>query len=170
MQNYGYFSVLSLLVALTPQSLVAQTATGCTRSDVTNPPRIEYQCVGGIILEAEAAAALGFLREDADGRPTVVELLSRGALIEVTPRSGAFQIRTPHAIAAVRGTEYVVDVTAASTAIFVSQGAVTVSRADGSEPVVLTDGLGVDVTPGQPLVVRRWPQDRVDGLLSRFGR
>ncbi len=170
MRNCVIIAMLSLLVALSPQTLVAQDSAGCTRDDLGDPPRIIYQCSGGIVLEAEAAAALGFLARDANDRPTEVEISSDALLIEVAPGSGPFQIRTPHAIAAVRGTVFAVDVTGASTDVFVQEGEVAVSRADGADPVILTDGLGVDVVPGQPLIVRRWPDERVRSLLSRFGR
>ncbi|MEM9105955.1 MAG: FecR domain-containing protein, partial [Pseudomonadota bacterium] len=99
-----------------------------------------------------------------------VRVLSDAVLIEVAPDSGDFQIQTPHAIAAVRGTVYVVDVSADQTDVFVVEGEVSVSRADGSDPVELTAGLGVDVLPGEPLVVRQWPEERVRNLLARFGR
>lgn len=170
MQKCVIFATLCLLVAMFPHSSAAQTATGCTRSELQSPPRIVYRCAGGILLEAEAAAALGFLDAQANDRPTVVELSSDAILIDVETDSGPFQIRTPHAIAAVRGTLYAVSVSDAVTEVFVSRGEVTVSRPDGADPVVLTAGLGVDVSPGQPLVVRQWQAERVNRLLSRFGR
>jgi len=170
MQNYVVFMMLSVLVALSPQTVAAQTSTGCARSDLGDPPRIVYQCAGGVLLEAEAAAVLGIVETEADDRPTEVEISSDAVLIEVAPGSGPFQIRTPHAIAAVRGTVYAVDVTDTMTAVFVSEGDVAVSRRDGSDQVVLTAGFGVEVAPGQPMTVRQWPEERVNGLLSRFGR
>lgn len=170
MQKCVFFATLCMLVALFSQSSAAQTATGCTRSELDAPPRIVYQCAGGILLEAEAAAALGFLDSQANDRPAAVELSSDAILIDVETGSGPFQIRTPHAIAAVRGTQYAVSVTDTLTEVFVSEGEVAVSRPDGSDLVVLTAGLGVDVAPGQPLVVRQWQDERVARLLSRFGQ
>lgn len=163
-------TIFSLLVVMLPHSAAAQTNAGCVKDDLGNPPRIVYQCQGGVILEAEAAAAMGFIEFGQNDRPTDVRVLSDAVLIEVTPDSGAFQIRTPHAIAAVRGTVYIVDVSDDKTDVFVVSGAVTVSRADGSDQVELTAGLGVDVIPGEPAVVRRWPEERVSSLLARFGR
>ena len=169
MQNYITFTILSLLIALLPQTVAAQTSIGCARSDLGDPPRIVYRCAGGVTLEAEAAAALGIVATEADDRPTEVEISSDAVLIEVAPGSGPFQIRTPHAIAAVRGTVYAVDVTGSSTAVFVTEGEVAVSRPDGSDQLVLTPGFGVDFAPDRPVIARQWPQERVDGLLSRFG-
>lgn len=165
-------SLLAVLVvhSLAMQPLAAQTFSGCTRTELTDPARVVYQCVGGVTLEAEAATALGIREQAADDRPTDAEVSSEGLYIEVTPGSGPFQIRTPHAIAAVRGTVYVVDVSQTETAIFVRRGEVSVSHADGSGEALLSPGLGVDVTPGEPLVTKRWPAERVRNLLLRFGR
>lgn len=163
-------AILSFLIILSPPSALAQTLAGCSAANVGNPDRVVYRCAGGIVLEAEAAAALGVLAAASDGRPTEVEMSADAVLIEITPGSGPFQIRTPQAIAAVRGTVYAVDVADGTTSVFVSEGTVTVSRPDGSDQVVLEAGFGVDVTPGEPVVVREWGAQRVRNLLSRFGR
>ncbi|MET1412907.1 FecR domain-containing protein [Roseibium sp. HPY-6] len=170
MRNFVLLTVLTLLITLSPQGAVAQSLVGCTASNLTDPPRIVYQCEGGVVLEAEAAAALGIVTSGADNRPTDVDVSSDAVLIEVAPGSGPFQIRTPHAIAAVRGTVYAVDVEDGKTAVFVSEGEVAVSRPDGSDQVLLGQGFGVDVAPGEPLVAREWGAERVRNLLSRFGR
>ncbi|WP_422377502.1 FecR domain-containing protein [Roseibium sp.] len=170
MKKLAIFTICFLLAPVAAQPLAAQTLSGCTKTDLQDPPRSIYQCAGGVTLEAEAATALGIVEREADDRPTDIELSSDGLYIEITPGSGPFQIQTPHAIAAVRGTVYVVDVTDEMTAVFVREGEVSVSRADGSDTVVLTEGLGVEVAPGAVLETRRWPQARVDSLLDRFGR
>jgi ferric-dicitrate binding protein FerR (iron transport regulator) len=82
----------------------------------------------------------------------------------------AFQIRTPHAIASVRGTLFAVDITAGRTAVFAAEGSVRVRQIGTIDSVTLRAGQGVDVAPGQPLVVRRWGTPRVEALLARFGR
>jgi hypothetical protein len=46
-----------------------------------------------------------------------------------------------------------------------------VRRPRGAGGVVLGPGEGVDVDPGTvPLVIKRWPQPRVDALLARLGQ
>lgn len=170
MQVSVFYTIFTLFVMMMPFSAAAQTAAGCVKGDLGNPPRIVYQCQGGVILEAEAAAVMGIIESGPNERPTDVRVLSDAVFIEITPDSGAFQIRTPHAIAAVRGTVYVVDVSADRTDVFVVEGEVSVTHLDGSDRVELTAGLGVDVTPGEPLVVRQWPEERVRNLLARFGR
>lgn len=170
MRNYVSLAALALLVTLPLQTLSAQPLTGCTSTDLGDPPRVVYQCPGGLVLEAEAAAVLGVTATAADGRPSEVDMSSDAVLIEIAPGSGPFQIRTPQAIAAVRGTVYTVEIADGTTAVFVSEGEVTVTRPDGSDQVVVGPGLGVDVTPGEPVVVREWGAQRVRNTLSRFGR
>tara|TARA_R110002033_G_scaffold56660_1_gene105592 strand:+ start:185 stop:697 length:513 start_codon:yes stop_codon:yes gene_type:complete len=170
MKQLTFFAICSLLVPLTVTALAGQTFSGCTKVDLQDPPRSVYQCAGGVTLEAEAATALGIQEREDSGRPTEVDLSSDGLYIEIDPGSGAFQIQTPHAIAAVRGTVYVVDVTETGTEVFVREGEVSVSRADGTNTVILTPGFGINVAPGEMMESRRWPQERVDSLLDRFGR
>jgi ferric-dicitrate binding protein FerR (iron transport regulator) len=108
-----------------------------------------------------------------DAFPDGVNLQNRAILIDAPPgalRQG-FQVRTPQAIAAVRGTQWVVDVSTGKTAVFVVNGRVSVRRATNTRSVNLGPGEGVDVEPGTaPLVVRRWPAARATALLARFGR
>lgn len=162
--------LLAFSAALAASPAGAQTLSGCAATTRDDPPRTVYECAGGVTLEAEAAALLGITDGAADRRPEEAELTSEGVYIEVDPAIGPFQIRTPHAIAAVRGTVFVVDVDADTTSVFVREGEVAVSHADGSGTVVLSPGLGVDVTPGTPLETRRWPAPRVEALLARFAR
>ncbi|WP_348646490.1 FecR domain-containing protein [Ciceribacter sp. L1K22] len=172
MKNSIYALLLMTFALLSPAipQAVAQENNGCEREDVSDPPRVIYRCANGLVLEAEAAAGLELTDENGATRPAAANLSDKATLIEVEPGSGPFQILTPHAIAAVRGTAYAVDVTAEKTAVFVIRGEVVVSRRDGSDPVTLAPGEGVDVSDGQPLVVRTWGQQRVDDLLARFAR
>lgn len=81
-----------------------------------------------------------------------------------------FQILTPLAIAAVRGTRWAMEVTRARTSTLVLSGAVAVTNRRLNEYVVLTDGQGVDITPADTSIVqKRWGEAKVRALLSRFG-
>ena len=83
---------------------------------------------------------------------------------------GGFEVITPQAIAAVRGTKWAVDVADGKTSVFVVTGRVAVSREPGSPGVELGPGEGVDVEAGTaPLTVRKWGAPRVAALLARFG-
>lgn len=161
---------LMAALALTLTTATAQEAADCRQRQASDPPRTIYECANGIVVEAEAAVVLGLVEMDGEEGPAALDLGEGGVLIERRDGEGELQIRTPHAIASVRGTVFVVDVAPQATAVFVIAGAVAVARPDGSDEVVLADGEGVDVQPGQPLTVRRWPDDRVEPFLSRFGR
>ncbi|MEH6717737.1 MAG: FecR domain-containing protein [Aurantimonas endophytica] len=156
-------------VCLSVGAATAQQAAACTSSTLGNPPRETIRCPGGLVIEAEAAADITIRAPAANAAPTSVALTGRAVLIDLTP-ARSFQILTPHAIASVRGTVYAVDVETDTTAVFVSRGAVQVAARQGPGVVTLGPGEGVDVRPGEPLVVRRWPQERVARLLARFGR
>jgi len=99
--------------------------------------------------------------------------LDNGALLiefHPTATQGDFEILTPIAIAAVRGTKWAMDVTKARTSTLVLAGAVAVTSRPLNEYVILTAGQGVDISAGDTaLVQKQWGQARVRELLSRFG-
>ncbi|WP_299970457.1 FecR family protein [uncultured Roseobacter sp.] len=149
----------------------AQTLPGCSVVAVAEPPREVLSCTSGITLDLEAATELGFVSPQEDGPPQIIELERGGALIEVAPGVARPQVRTPHAIAAVRGTVYALDVTPTGTSVFVIEGEVMVARSTRSDTrVLLGAGEGVDVSDDTPLIVRQWGAARVQALLARFGR
>jgi len=164
------FVMLTCLAVMAPLSSLAQQAGGCVKTEAADPARVIFQCANGLVLEAEAAAVLNIEEVAGQDRPDTVELRGRALLIELAPGSGPFQILTPHAIAAVRGTVFIVDVKPDVTSVFVERGEVEVTRRGGSPGVTLTAGEGVDVSETAPMVTRRWGQQRVERLLARFGR
>ena len=148
----------------------AQGPPNCEVTTVTDPERQVFSCAFGVSIEMEAAAQMGFAGTDL-GAPDVIDLENGAILIDVEPGKARPQIRTPHAIAAVRGTVYVVEVTAEKTSVFVLRGEVAVSQLeDGSTPVLLGAGDGVVVGEEAARTVQQWPETRVDVLLARFGR
>ena len=162
------FAVLIAAAALAPPAARAQTGSGCTPVELADPPRRGYDCGNGLIIEAEAGLLFDLSPE---GSPGEVVVEGGGAvLVEFPPEAGEFQIRTPHAIASVRGTKFVVDVTAQVTSVFVIEGSVEVAPADGGAGVLLASGEGIDVGGGEPFVKQRWGADRAEALLARFGR
>jgi hypothetical protein len=105
--------------------------------------------------------------------PTGVRLDSGAVMIEFTPsaRQKNFQILTPHAIAAVRGTRWAVEVERGKTSTLVLSGAVAVTSPRAPRGALLRAGEGADVSAGtRTIEVKRWPQQRVDALLARFGQ
>jgi hypothetical protein len=110
-----------------------------------------------------------------DGRepPDGARLDSGALMIEFMPRARLknFQILTPHAIAAVRGTKWAVEVVPDRTSTLVISGTVEVMRPRGTRAALLHAGEGADVSAGAGrIVVKRWARERVDALLARFGQ
>lgn len=158
------FLLAAAAVALLAAPAPAQQDGGCVATSLDDPPRQAWDCGNGLLIEAEA----GLLIDQAS--PPGAATAEEGAVLVEAPPGGDFQIRTPHAIASVRGTVFVVDVDARASSVFVVEGVVEVARRDGGETVMLAAGEGVDVAEGAPLAAQRWQAARVEALLARFGR
>jgi hypothetical protein len=104
--------------------------------------------------------------------PSAIRLDSGALLIEFHPEGQQieFQILTPLAIAAVRGTKWAMEVSATRTSTLVLEGAVAVTSRRLNQYVVLTEGQGVDISEGDTsLTPKQWGEARVRALLQRFG-
>ncbi len=104
---------------------------------------------------------------------TRVSLLSgllRLLVAKVTP-AGRFEVETETAVAAVRGTDWVIESTPERTSVAVVSGAVAVSGRDGqAQTTVVLDapGQGTDVARGSaPTAVAHWGAARFDSILAR---
>jgi ferric-dicitrate binding protein FerR (iron transport regulator) len=144
---------------------------GCTPDNPASAQQT-LRCEGGIIIVAENGARFTLQDRDGNGRVDSVELSSKALLLEVPKKPGKnqFQVTTPQAIAAVRGTKWAVDATENKTSVFVVNGRVAVGRRTGSHSVTLGPGEGVDVEAAGPLTVKRWPPARVAALMARLGQ
>jgi FecR protein len=132
------------------------------------------QCNGRESLTVRAAPGTRYrpLYKKGDPVPAAIRLDDGALLIEFQPSLWRqdFQILTPLAIAAVRGTKWAVDVTKARNSALVLSGAVGVTNRRLNQYVIITDGEGVDITPTDTSTVqKRWGEARVRALLSRFG-
>ncbi|WP_244614943.1 FecR family protein [Pukyongiella litopenaei] len=137
----------------------------------TEPARQVMTCDGTLIVEREPGTSMTIDERAGAAPPRAIEIEGGAILIDVQPGTAPTQIRTPHAIAAVRGTTYVVDAGAQRTSVFVIAGRVEVRKLDdGSDTVQLRPGQGTDVTATDRLEVKRWDADRAARLLARFGR
>lgn len=152
-------------------SAPAQTnPSGCALQPVGGTSRQLLRCQGGLSIVAEAGARYTLVDRNGDGRADAVRLQSKALLLDLPTGSG-FQVSTPQAIAAVRGTKWAVDVAAGKTSVFVVRGQVSVRRPIASGGVVLGPGEGVDVDQGaSALTVKRWPRARVSALMARLGQ
>jgi ferric-dicitrate binding protein FerR (iron transport regulator) len=152
---------------------VAQPA-GCTLiADDRNPTEKILRCGDTLTIRNAAETRYRLTGQHGQQGPTGVRLNSGAVMIEFTPneRQKNFQIQTPHAIAAVRGTRWAVEVGQGKTATLVLSGTVEVTSPRAPRGAMLQAGEGADVTAGtRDIVVKRWPQKRVDALLARFGQ
>jgi hypothetical protein len=167
--SIGAIVALGALSALIAAPTQAQSVAGCRVTALTDPPREVLRCGSGLTIEAESGAQYRLVDQNK------LEVTSRAVLVDVTPgRRGGFQVLTPHAIASVRGTLYVVDVKEekekTETDVFVSRGRVGVRNRSTSETATLRAGEGSDVIPGKPLDAHAWAAERVQMLMARFGR
>jgi FecR protein len=130
------------------------------------------QCGKTLTVRPAQGARYRALYKKGDPLPVGVRLDEGALLIEFQPaRWGQdFQILTPLAIAAVRGTEWAVDVAKARTSVLVIDGSVGVTNRRLNQYVIVTEGEGVDITPGDTSTVQKtWSETRKRALLARFG-
>lgn len=132
------------------------------------------RCGGAEALTVRPAQGAHYrpLYKKGDPLPVGIRLDDGALLIEFQPSLWRqdFQILTPLAVAAVRGTKWAVDVTKARTSVLVLYGAVGVTNRRLNQYVMVTEGEGVDVTPADTSTVqKRWGEARVRALLARFG-
>ncbi len=162
----------ALLDILGTHSASAETQLGCRSPVPLATSNLVVHC-RYVTIEIEAGAVATLVGRDQHGEPSAVNLRSGAIYVDDHPAADRepFQIRTPDAIASVRGTSWAVDVSAARSSVFVVAGSVQVRRRLDQRSVRLTAGEGVDVeAETNPLVVKRWPAPRVRALLNRLGR
>ena len=156
-----------------PAALAQSGGSGCTLDRVAWTFRQILRCQDGLTIVAEAGAQFTLGDRDGDGKVDSATLRLKALLIEGSAGKAKvrFQVITPQAIAAVRGTKWAVDVQQSKSSVFVVTGRVAVRRPNANTGVVLGPGEGVDVEEGTaPLTVRRWPAERVSALMARLGQ
>jgi hypothetical protein len=148
-------------------------APGCVMEPMTLTGRQTLRCEPNVTIVAEGGAQYTLLDRDKNGRVDGANLGGKALLVDAPKARGrsGFQVITPQAIAAVRGTKWAVDVDAGKTSVFVVRGNVAVRRLSAGRGVTLGPGEGVDVDSGTgPLTVKRWPPARAAALLARLGQ
>lgn len=162
-----------LAVSLTAATGWAQQPAGCSLQPVSGKTLQTLHCGRGVTVTAEYGASFQLLDRNGDGRIDGAKLDSKAILLDVDGArvKGGFQVVTPQAIAAVRGTRWAVDNGGDKTSVLVLRGRVSVRRPAGGAAVTLGPGQGVDVVAGAaPLEVKRWGAPRVAALLARLGQ
>ena len=161
-----------LLLAGAGAASAQQPNLGCSRAPSANQTQT-LRCGSGVTIVAESGAQFTLLDRDSNGRVDAVDLQSKAVFVEAPKKKAGkpFEVITPQAIAAVRGTKWAVDAEGAKTSVFVDTGRVAVRRVAAPGQVVLGPGEGVDVDTGTaPLEVKRWGAPRVAALMARLGR
>jgi FecR protein len=165
------FAIFASLFLATGVATAQPANMGCSPDNPANGPQT-LRCEGGVTIVAENGTRYTLLDRDGNGRVDSVELSSKALLLEVPKKTGGnhFEVVTPQAIAAVRGTKWAVDAAEGKTSVFVVNGRVNVARRAGANRVVLGPGEGVDVEATGVLTVKRWPPARVAALLARLAQ
>ncbi|MFC3226074.1 FecR domain-containing protein [Marinibaculum pumilum] len=90
------------------------------------------------------------------------------AIVDTMPANGQFAVAAPTAVAAVRGTAFVVEASADNTGVFVIDGIVSVSAASGAGgPVTVQNNRGTDVPKGgTPTPPAAWGTDRIKKVFA----
>ena len=145
---------------------------------VTGPgTRVTLACGDGMRVAVAGGTSidLGTLTGAAAAESYGARLL-RGLAGFVLPLVGTrrFEVRTPTAVAAVRSTEWLVEVEGdGATAVFVREGAVVVRALQGGAPQgggLLEAGEGIDVTAaGVAGPVTDWGAGRIEAVSARLG-
>lgn len=103
-------------------------------------------------------------------RLSLISGLLRLLVAKVTS-GGTFEVETETAIAAVRGTDWVIEATPERTSVALVSGLVAVSSRDGqAQSTVVLDapGQGTDVRRGStPTAAARWGAERFNNTLAR---
>jgi hypothetical protein len=106
-------------------------------------------------------------RQTRSARLEVLRGIFRAVFNELIP-SSSVEVVTPTAVAAIRGTDLMGEVTADSTAIVALQGTVEVANIRPTLPgrATLTPGMGTTVrSDAPPSTPTRWSESRIESLL-----
>jgi hypothetical protein len=173
-QTTGFLgaAVVAVLCVVGADSAFAQ-ATSCSLRPAVSAQRQTLNCEPGLSITIERGARYQLADRNRDGQVDAVVLNSKAALVDVDNSriQSGFEVVTPQAIAAVRGTRWAVDAERGKTSVLVLRGRVAVNKVSTGEGVTLGRGQGVDVDRGRsPLRVTSWGQPRINALMARLGQ
>jgi hypothetical protein len=122
--------------------------------------RLRANLADGSLLSLGSGSQMRVVQHDAAAQQTSLELnygRLRSRVIKLTQPGAKFEVRTPHAVCGVIGTDFYIFVDAHRTLIIVYSGRVVVKRLKQSEQdptQTVTAEPGTPVDPGQMLEVR----------------
>ncbi len=121
---------------------------GCLLEQTAFSARQILRCGGGVTITAESGAQYTLLDRDRNGKADAANLRSKALLLDAPKGSlgkSGFEVITPQAIAAVRGTRWAVDADSTKTAVVFERGRGSVCRIAGRGCVSLGSGEGVEM-------------------------
>jgi hypothetical protein len=167
----GALAMLTVLLTLTVPA-AAQNSECKLGVDDHNPSEHILRCGDDLVVRAAPGTRYHPVDQQGTAPPAALQLDGGALIIEFHPSDARkkFQILTPHAIAAVRGTKWAVEARSTRTSVLVISGKVAVAHLNTEPTVVLESGEGADISSGGGrIVTKRWPKKRVRALLARFG-
>jgi ferric-dicitrate binding protein FerR (iron transport regulator) len=179
MRRLGIFAATVVAAALIGSALVVAPVAragggGCALvANEHDPSEKILRCGDSLTVQPAHGTHYRLITKGGQPLPSAIRLDDGALLIEFhpSPQQEDFQILTPLAVAAVRGTKWAMEVSPARTSTLVLAGAVAVTNRRLNEYVILREGEGVDITPSDTTMVqKRWGAARVRALLSRFGQ
>ena len=141
--------------------------------------RVRLRCVDGssIVLGDATELRISEFRPAAGGQPrSAALLLTLGVMGQKVAPGGSWEVRTPSAVTAVRGTEFFVEVSGEQgTAVHVAEGEVAVeapprTRGIAPRPVLLLNrrSNGTNCTLAGCAVAANWAPERVQDLQAKL--
>ena len=158
-----------------PQPLTVNAPVHSGDAIVSNAGKAQIVLADGTIISVGENSRVRIATRERAANETGTRLgLVSGALrllvAKMTP-AGKFEVETETAIAAVRGTDWVIEATPERTSVAIVSGVIAVSGRDGNaQATVVLDarGQGTDVRRGQPPTpVVQWGAQRFSDTLSR---
>jgi ferric-dicitrate binding protein FerR (iron transport regulator) len=169
-------SAARVVLILGAMSLDSGFASAQNKACVLEPQQHDrsakvLRCGSNVTIRSAAGTEYRIIKELTNEGAGAVRLDAGALLLKVEPRAAprTFQILTPHAVAAVRGTTWAVEVSAVRTSTLVLSGAVRLTPRNSRRGRILRSGEGADLTSGEDsIIVKRWPAKRVEALVARF--
>ncbi|NLR96124.1 FecR domain-containing protein [Rhizobium sp. P38BS-XIX] len=163
----------AVLSAVSTDAVFAQTAGNCSLQPAVSAERQTLNCQPGLSITLERGAHYRLADRNHDGQVDAIVLNGKAVLVDVDSSKvkGGFEVVTPQAIAAVRGTQWAVDVQRGKTSVLVLRGRVAVNKVSTGQGVTLGKGQGIDADSGRSsLRVISWAQQRINALMTRLGQ
>lgn len=141
--------------------------------------RLRLRCRDGssLVMAANSRLRIEAFEMQSDGKRAEARFhLTLGLIGQKVSSGGGWNVRTPSAVTAVRGTEYAIEVSEEKTAVLMQSGSVDVRPAAPQSRslaavlplVALAGALGTDCAQGKCTPAAPWSAERVKSTLDRL--